>query len=430
MQAHERFDLIIIGGGVGGVISLYYAKQAGLKVLLLEKQSGAGGLWRQLPAWQDIQINPLDWTLGDLPITGPQQASIAANIQAWVDRFDLASFMLMDTPVTQAQETAVGWRVTTPQQVYSSEYLICATGGHNRPFVPRPQRESPSIREYHSSELRDPGELGGRDVLVVGGGASAYDLLELCFEYRARRIVWVYRNLKWMVPTRKPKHIAGGIRDLAKQQMLGATVEQMNAAVNEDLRGRYGKFGLLDILPARDFDFNRDQLIPGRRAMIENFDKIERHRGEVTQLSGRTVTLSTGARIDVDVVLWGTGYELDLAYFASRQLAAITRVDELAARCGCVFRSLDARNLFFLAVGLEASGSSPFAYSLMARTIVSHIRGNARLDDVPVDGKINHFELVKFLAVRDPENYPADSWFATWRDLALMHPAEQPLPIP
>jgi cation diffusion facilitator CzcD-associated flavoprotein CzcO len=90
MQANESLDLIIIGGGIGGVISLYYAKKAGLKVLLLEKQGVVGGLWSQLPAWQDIQNNPIDWTLGDIPISGSDQPSIASNIQAWSVFFDAA----------------------------------------------------------------------------------------------------------------------------------------------------------------------------------------------------------------------------------------------------------------------------------------------------------------------------------------------------
>lgn len=430
MRAHDPLDLIIIGGGIGGVISLYYAKRAGLKVLLLEKQAAAGGLWRQLPAWQDIQISPLDWTLGDIPISGPRQASIVGNIQAWVDAFELGSSMLLDTPVTSAKQTSDGWRVKTPHQTYVSRFLICATGAHNRPFLPRTERDNTSVQEYHSSLLRNPAELAGKDVLVVGGGASAYDLLELCFEHEARRVVWAYRSLKWMLPTRKAKHVAGAIRDLAKQQMLGVTARQMSVEIDKDLRSRYEKFGLREILPAQDFDLERDQLIPGRRAMIENFARIERHRGEIARISGGSATLSTGDRIEVDLILWGTGYELDLGYFDSPELAGITRVDELAERCGGVFRSLDAPNLFFLAVILEGTGSAPWLYAHAARTIVSHIRGTAHLDAIPIREKINHFEMAKYLAARDPENYPTDTWFAAYRDLALTYPPEQPMPIP
>lgn len=424
-------DLVIIGGGIGGVISLHYARQAGLNALLLEKESVIGGLWAQLPAWQDVQLHPVDWTLGDLPIGGPQAASIAANIRAWVDRFALAPFMRLGTPVTRARETADGWEVTTPGQTFRARHLIAATGGHNRPTVP-PVETAPgsTVRAFHSSALVDPTLLAGQHVVVVGGGASAFDLLDLCFEHGARQVVWVYRSVKWMMPTRKPKHVAGDIRELARQQMLGVTVEQMNAGINLDLQGRYTKFGLQAIQPAQDFDFCRNQLIPGRRTMIEHFARIERHRGEVVRIAGGTASLSDGSTVPADLLLWGTGYTLDLGYFESPMLSAIHSVDALATRCGSLFRALDAHNLFFLATVLEGSGSATWAYTHAARTIVSHIRGTAALDTTPVADKLNHFELVKFLAARDPASFPPATWHGAYKNLTLQHPAEEPMPIP
>ena len=43
MDDKQRFDLIIVGGGIGGVVCLYYARKAGLAVLLLETQGSVGG---------------------------------------------------------------------------------------------------------------------------------------------------------------------------------------------------------------------------------------------------------------------------------------------------------------------------------------------------------------------------------------------------
>ena len=428
---NEEYDLLIVGGGIGGVIGLYYAKKAGLKVLLLEKQGVVGGLWAQLPAWQDIQLNQNDWTLGDLPITGTDQASIVRNIQAWVDKFDLAPLMRLNTPVTKAQSTTSGWKVSTPDGVYQSRFLLAATGVHNQPFIPDIDRRNSAVQEIHSSALQNPSGLTDKDVLVVGGGASAYDLLDLCFEYKARRVVWVYRSLKWMMPTKKPKYIAGDLRGLSRQQMLGVSVDQMNVDINQDLLGRYEKFGLQELLPQGRFDLGRHQMIPGRCLMIANFARINRHPGEIARLSGRTVHLSSGARVDADVVLWGTGYELDQTYFDSPVLAKTTSTDALTARCGSLFRSLDAPNLFFLAPSLlETTGTAPWLYAHSCRTIMSHICGKAKLDTKPVLRKQNHFELAKFLAARDPENYPSDTWFARYRNLAMNHPDAQPMPIP
>ena len=82
----------------------------------------------------------------------------------------------------------------------------------------------------------------------------------------------------------------------------------------------------------------------------------------------------------MDAILWGTGYGTDLRWFDDPRLASIRSVNELCARCGCIFRSLDAPDLYFPGVGLDGIGAAPWAYMLIARSIMSHIRGTARLD--------------------------------------------------
>jgi len=424
-------DLIIIGGGIGGVISLKYARSAGLNAVLLERKDGVGGIWRDLPAWQDIQFRKEDWTLGDLPIAGEDQASILQNIQSWADRFELAPAMRFNTEVARARWDGNAWEVEAGGDTFRSRFLVAATGAHNRPIIPETARAGSTVREYHSSALRDPGELAGKDVVVVGGGASAYDLLDLCLAHGARRIVWVYRALRWMLPTRKPKYYGADLRVLAKQQMLGASVAKLNEAVNADLRARYRKAGIEEILPDGAFDWRHHQLIPGRRGMIEHFARIERHRGEVARIENRTVQFSDGATAEADVVLWATGYAVDLSYFETESLSRLTRLDDLARRCGSIFLSLDAPNLFFLAPGvLETSTSTPWAYAHVCRSIVSHIRGRAVFDATPVSGNVNHYDLAKFLARRDRANYVPGLWYLKYLYTTLRHPADRPLPLP
>src|SRR5690606_5494062 len=107
-------------------------KEAGLNALLLERRERIGGLWRDLPAWQDIQIRKEDWTLGDLPMADEYQPAVLRNIEAWVDRFGLAPQIRLNAPVIRASRDEQAWRVDTDSEVYTAKALICATGGHNR----------------------------------------------------------------------------------------------------------------------------------------------------------------------------------------------------------------------------------------------------------------------------------------------------------
>ncbi|MDB5824722.1 MAG: NAD(P)/FAD-dependent oxidoreductase [Herminiimonas sp.] len=73
MSGIDQYDVIIIGEGIGGVVSLRYARAAGLRAIVLEKAAGVGGLWRDIPAWQEIQIARADWTLAGIPLHGETQ---------------------------------------------------------------------------------------------------------------------------------------------------------------------------------------------------------------------------------------------------------------------------------------------------------------------------------------------------------------------
>lgn len=98
-------------------------------------------------------------------------------------------------------------------------------------------------------------------------------------------------------------------------------------AIGANMRARYEKFGILDILPAHPLDVLHDQLIPGRARMLENFAALERHPGSVAAIDGDTVVLADGKKLEgTDVLLWGTGYSTDLSYIAVPRIAAVRNV--------------------------------------------------------------------------------------------------------
>jgi hypothetical protein len=213
--------------------------------------------------------------------------------------------------------------------------------------------------------------------------------------------------------------------------MLGTPHAKLNGRINLDLRARYKKAGLDELLPERAFDFGNQQFIPGRRRMIENFASVARHRSEIVRIENNTVRLASGDACDADLVLWGTGYETDLRYLEVDTLSQLTRLDAIGRRCGDHFLALDAPNLFILAPGvLETSGSTPWAYAHAAKSIMSHIRGNTVFGPAPVYTNANYFELARFLAKRDHVNYPTMLWYLKYLNLAFRQPRDRPMPIP
>jgi len=430
MNDQLPLDIAVIGGGIAGLIHLHYARRAGLRAVLLDRAPAVGGLWRELPAWQDIQICPVDWTVGDLPIAGPMQPQVLANIETWVSRFGLAEDIRSGCAVQKARHAGGAWELQTSQGTVHARHLVAATGAHNRPWVPTVQRNDGTVAQQHSSALRDPTELAGARVLVVGGGASALDLLDQCLLNGASHIVWAHRGLHWFTPTTKPKAVAGSVRPVARLQAEGVSVERQNDLVRADLASRYRKFGLDALLPDHPLDLRSDQIFPGRARMLAGLAQIERHRAEVTALEGGLAQLSDGSAHAVDKVLWGTGYRTDLSYFENPRLAAVTGVNELASRCGCVMRSLDEPDLYFPGVGLEGYGATSWNFAIMARSVMSHICGTAQLDLQPLPHRLNHLEMVRHLARLDPASFGGMDADAYCREVGLGTPDDQPYPMP
>ncbi len=208
------------------------------------------------------------------------------------------------------------------------------------------------------------------------------------------------------------------------------TATQQNTMIQADLLGRYEHFGIQDIQPDRPLDVLCDQIIPGRARMLSNFGAIERYRGTVEAIDGQEVELSDGTRLSADVLLWGTGYRIDLSYFDDPRIASIRSLEELRSRCGCIFRSLDAPDLYFPAVGLDGIGSTPRYNALIARSTMSHVLGTARLDMEPLAYNVNHFDIARYLAPRDPGTYTEARGWNFYRDLALTTPDDEAYPLP
>ena len=425
---NELLDVAIVGAGIGGIIALHYARQAGLHARTFDRAPACGGLWRALPSWQDIQIAAADWTAGDMPLTGTFQPDICANIQAWVDRFGLASDIELDTPV-HAKPASSGWKLALPRRTVFAKHLVAATGVHNDPVVPFVRRSRTEVTEVHSSALRDPDSLRGRSVLVVGAGASALDLLDLAVQHGASSIAWSHRGLRWFTPTRKPKAIAGSVRDFSRLQASGLTHAQQSAVIEADLRGRYAKFGIEDVLPGYPFDVLHQQLIPGRHRMLEHFASIRRIAAVPECIDGRTVTFADGTTLQPDLLLWGTGYAANLSWIDVPELHGVRNSQDLRRRSGGAVCSLDAPQLYFLGNGLDGVGSTSFNYALLCRSIMSHICATADLGLQPSLHNINHFDLVPYLAARDPRSFPA-GWERRYRALQLETPDDQPYPLP
>ncbi len=405
-------DAIVVGAGICGVIFLKYARDQGLCCLALEKQDDVGGLWAWLPAWQDIQNRRQDYAVNGVPLQGPAQPDIHRHVGEWVRRYDLAPFIRFGCEVTSVSWEEGDWRVETTRGTERARYLIVASGVQNEPWIPSVRRSSPEIVEMHSCRLHRPEDLAGRRVTVVGGGASSLDLLELAIANGAADLHWVYRSIRWFQPTGRTKQESWpNLRELGIMQTVLRSSERVNRFTRRLLHLQFKWHGLTEIEPDEPFDFAKHQLIPGRRRMIRGFDSISRHQSEVRAIESHDVVLGNGERLETDVLLWGTGYRMNLGYLGLPEYREVGTPKKLRPRLGSFVRSVDYPNLFFIGMGLiDSTSSTPFFAAVEAKSIVAHILGRCEIPLETIPHVIAYWDVLRLFASFDRANYPRRWW--------------------
>lgn len=407
------YDVVVIGGGICGLIFLKYALDANLKVLLLEKEKQVGGLWLRLPQWQDIQCPVEDWAINNISAKGAEQPQILENIQNWVSVYNLMPSIQLNTSVVGINySNAKTWEIkTSNDSTIECRYVVVATGLHNKPYIPSFNRSQVKIPEIHSAHLHDLSALDKNRIVVVGGSASAFDVLELALDRNVPEIHWVTGTLQWMTPSSRPKHLRKGLRSIAWKLLRGTSREEFNKNLQGLLEKKYRYFGIDAIKPSYHVDFWKAPVVNGRPKLIKHLNKIHLHKGHVSGINADKVSIGD-ATIDCELVIYATGYELQLDFLSLPLLQGMKNAASLRQRCGTLVKSLDYPNLFFLGPTiLNTNSTTQFYAATMSKSIVAHILGKTRIPDTILEDSIPHWEILLYLAKFDHYNYPPVIWW-------------------
>ena len=191
----DEVDVLIVGGGFGGLLTAARLKQAGVpKVRIVEAGGDVGGAWywnRYPGAACDVESYiylPLLEETGYMPV---ERYSKAAEIREHCRRiarhFGIYDESIFSTQVTRLMWNvdASRWRVETDRgDEFQAQFVVLTTGPLNRPKLPDiPGIESFKGHSFHTSRwdyaytggsATEPMEkLGGKRVGIIGTGATA-----------------------------------------------------------------------------------------------------------------------------------------------------------------------------------------------------------------------------------------------------------------
>ncbi|MDQ0835682.1 cation diffusion facilitator CzcD-associated flavoprotein CzcO [Streptomyces achromogenes] len=229
---------VVVGAGISGIGAAVRLREAGFDdVLVLEKATQLGGTWRDntYPGCA-CDVPSTLYSYSFTPNAGwsrvfAGQREILAYLRETAERYRLGELLRCGVQVLGARwDGAAGrWLLETSEGPYRAAVLVLATGPWH---VPR-RLEVPGIEDFdgpvfHSARWDHGVDLTGRRVTVVGGGASAVQIVP-AIESRTAAVNLFQRTAQWVLP--KP--------DLPVPAVLNRLVDHVPGARSVLRAGQY-----------------------------------------------------------------------------------------------------------------------------------------------------------------------------------------------
>ncbi|MGC1484547.1 MAG: NAD(P)/FAD-dependent oxidoreductase [Candidatus Acidiferrum sp.] len=208
--AETTVDVLIVGGGFSGLCMAIKLREAGINsFLLIEKSDDIGGTWydNRYPGCAcDIPSHLYSFSFepeADWSRMYPGQQEIHDYLKRCVERHKLAPHIRLNTRFREASwnETEGVWDVTAGERMQiSARVLVSGIGGLHVPQYPKIEGiESFAGPKFHSSTWDYSVDLGGKNIAVVGTGASAVQFVPQIAPH-AGKLYLFQRTPPWIVP--------------------------------------------------------------------------------------------------------------------------------------------------------------------------------------------------------------------------------------
>ena len=320
----DRHDAVcVIGAGGCGLAAVKNLREQGFAVDCYERETSVGGAWNwrhdRSPVYAGthlISSRPLtefpDFPMPDTWPDYPDHRQLLSYLERYATHFGLGEHIWFGTEVVAVTPAGEGrWDVTTrstgggASRVQRYAAVVVANGHNWAPKTPA----FTSLSTYHglmihASAYKDPAQLRGRRVLVIGGGNTGCDIAVEAAQQAAT--VWhSTRRGYWYVPKYLFGRPADQVNALMLRWRLPLRVRQW--LVERTLRLTVGdttRYGL----PVPDHrPFESHPLVNSQLLYYLGHGRIT-PVPDVARFDGGTVRLADGRGIDPDLVISATGY--------------------------------------------------------------------------------------------------------------------------
>jgi putative flavoprotein involved in K+ transport len=288
----QHLDVVVIGGGQAGLTIGYFLRQQGYRFVILERASELAPAWRE--RWDSLTLfTPRRYSaLPGLPFPGvldgyPTRDEVITYLERYAKTFELP--IELNSEVEKLDEGDDGrFRLAVGGRTIIADQVVVATGPFQTPYVPKlSEKLSADLFQTHAVGYRKPGDVPKGTVLVVGGGNTGFQIA------------------KELSATHEVALSIGSQQKPLPQRVLGRDLFwwlTKTRLVNKTVESRLG----------RKLS-TRDTLIGSSpREMTERYGVQLKPR--LVDAEGGRVRFEDGSELEVDAVIWATGYRPDYSW--------------------------------------------------------------------------------------------------------------------
>ncbi|MGQ9409650.1 flavin-containing monooxygenase [Mycolicibacterium gilvum] len=357
----DTTTMAIIGAGIAGIAVALAAAEEGVSFEIFDRNHEVGGTWLTTTypgigvdtpsAYYSLsrEVNP-NWTN-----YYPQGAEYQDYLVALADKHQLREHIRFGTEVEALwwDEERGQWQIHTvgadgTRSVSHAGVVVTAAGYLNRPRWPDVKgRDTFAGVSVHSAQWDSSLDLTGKRVAVIGAGCTAVQIVDACVD-EVEHLTVFQRQPHWVAPRKRPSDdVPEHRRYLGKHlpyyanwhrlKSYWATADNNYPVILQDPQWAAEH---LSISPANDvlLQLCRDYIDrtfgagselakkvtpdfapygkriirdPGGYYAALTRDHVDVEASEPAEINARGIVTADGRQIDLDVIIYATGYHLD-----------------------------------------------------------------------------------------------------------------------